>query len=68
MAASHQFATDVGLLTDELAAIIEDVNASGGQASMAMLGETVFALGTDLSDAGYDPAVTAIHRPGATII
>jgi pantoate kinase len=35
---------------------------------MAMLGETVFALGTGLTDAGYDPAVTRIHHPGALVL
>lgn len=68
MAASHRFAADVGLLTPELEAIIDDVAGNGGQASMAMLGETVFALGTDLTDAGYDPSVTSIHQSGATLL
>jgi pantoate kinase len=34
---------------------------------MAMLGETVVALGSGLTDAGYDPTVTAIHDAGATL-
>ncbi|WP_435195892.1 pantoate kinase [Natronomonas sp. EA1] len=65
MAASVAFAREAGLLTDELRDVLETVEAAGGRASMAMLGETAFALGTDLSDAGYDPAVCAIHPPGA---
>lgn len=68
MEASRSFADDVGLVTPDLRDILEAVSAAGGTASMAMLGETVFALGTDLSDAGFDPAVSAIDRPGATII
>jgi pantoate kinase len=35
---------------------------------MAMLGETVFALGTGLSDAGYDPAVCGTHPGGASLV
>ena len=36
-------------------------------AAMAMLGRTVFALGTGLSDAGYDPAVCRIDPAGARL-
>jgi pantoate kinase len=67
MRASRQFAREAELLTDELRGLILDVNEVGGEASMAMLGETVFALGTGLSDAGYDPAVCRVHRAGATV-
>lgn len=67
MTVSRTFATDVGLLTEDLTDILDTVEENGGQASMAMLGRTVFALGSDLSDAGYDPAVTTIHAAGATI-
>jgi pantoate kinase len=28
----------------------------------------VFALGTGLSDAGYDPSVCSIHPTGATLL
>jgi len=31
-----------------------------------MLGDTVFALGTGLTDAGYDPVVTRTYPAGAT--
>ncbi|RQH01939.1 pantoate kinase [Natrarchaeobius oligotrophus] len=65
--ASRAFAREAGLLTDRVAAAIEDVADAGGQASMAMLGDTVFALGTGLSDAGYDPAVCATHPAGAML-
>ncbi len=68
MTASRTFAAEVGLLTQELADVIDVVESSGGSASMAMLGETVFALGTDLSAAGFDPEVTAIDPTGATIL
>jgi pantoate kinase len=45
-----------------------DVAEAGGEASMAMLGETVFATGTGLTDAGYDAEVTAVHPGGATLL
>ena len=67
MEASHDFADEVGLLTPELESIIDTVKANGGRASMAMLGRTVFALGTDLSDAGYDPGVANVHVAGASL-
>jgi len=35
---------------------------------MAMLGETVFALGTGLSDAGYDPEICEIHPGGGLLV
>ncbi|UWG47211.1 Pantoate kinase [Halanaeroarchaeum sp. HSR-CO] len=68
MATSRQFAENTGLLTDDLHEIVDDVEAAGGVASMAMLGRTVFALGTGLSDAGYDPDRTRIQRGGATLL
>ncbi|MFB6082164.1 MAG: pantoate kinase [Halanaeroarchaeum sp.] len=68
MTAALTFSEDVGLLTDDLQTVVDDVAAAGGQASMAMLGETVYALGTDLSEAGYDPERTRIHRAGATLL
>jgi pantoate kinase len=63
--AAREFAEGAGLLTDDLRAVISDVEAAGGQASMAMLGETAFALGTGLTDAGYDAEVCRVHPPGA---
>ncbi|WP_306052384.1 pantoate kinase [Natronococcus wangiae] len=65
--ASRQFAREAELLTPDVEAAIEDVAAVDGQASMAMLGETVFALGTGLSEAGYDPSVCATHPAGAVL-
>ena len=67
MYASRLFARDAELLTDQIKETIADVSAADGQASMAMLGETVFALGTGLSDAGYEPSVCATHPAGAML-
>lgn len=57
---SRRFAREAGLLTDRVEETIEAVRNAGGEASMAMLGETVFALGDGLSTAGYDPTVCHI--------
>ena len=65
--ASRRFAREADLLTPRVAEAIEAVSDAGGQASMAMLGETVFALGTGLTDAGYDPEVCATHPAGAVL-
>ncbi|WP_312909336.1 pantoate kinase [Natronosalvus caseinilyticus] len=65
--ASRRFAREAGLLTDEVREVLEDVAAVEGQASMAMLGNTVFALGTGLSDAGYEPSVCGTHSAGAVL-
>jgi len=67
MHASRRFSREADLLTDELRETIEAVSDAGGQAAMAMLGETVFAVGTGLSDAGYEPAVCRTHPGGATL-
>jgi len=67
MQASRTFSRESGLLTDDVQSVIADVAEADGDAAMAMLGETVFALGTGLSDAGYDPNVCEIHHPGAII-
>ena len=65
--ASRRFAREAGLLTPRVRETLEDVAAVEGHASMAMLGDTVFAFGTGLSDAGYDPTVCATHPAGATL-
>jgi pantoate kinase len=65
--ASRRFAREAELLTPTVRDAIEAVNEAGGEASMAMLGESVFALGTGLTDAGYDPDVCATHPAGATL-
>jgi pantoate kinase len=67
MRASREFARESKLLTAPVRDVVLDVNEAGGTATMAMLGETVFALGTGLSDAGYDPEVCQIHPAGATL-
>ena len=67
MHAARRFSREADLLTDDVRRVIEDVTDAGGQAAMAMLGETVFALGTGLSDAGYDPVVSRTHPGGATL-
>lgn len=61
------FAEETGLLPESIAPIVDDVVSGGGEATMAMLGETVIALDTGLSDAGYDPNVCRIRPPGATM-
>lgn len=67
MRASRQFSRESELLTDEARRSITDVTEAGGSAAMAMLGNTVFALGTGLTDAGYDPGVCHIHHAGALL-
>lgn len=70
---SREFADEAGLATDRVESVIADVGGTGGTtggtaggtAAMAMLGETVFALGEGLSAAGYDPDVCEIHPAGA---
>ncbi|MDH5020139.1 pantoate kinase [Halobacterium rubrum] len=66
-AASRRFARAAGLLDGEVEDAIAAVRAEGGEAAMAMLGRTVFALGTGLSDAGYDAERCEIHRAGASL-
>jgi pantoate kinase len=62
---SRRFAREAGLLVHEVEAVIEAVTDAGGEAAMAMLGRTAFALGTGLSDAGYDPQVCETYPSGA---
>ncbi|MGB9957639.1 pantoate kinase [Haloferax prahovense] len=68
LAESRRFARDADLLTDRVEAAVDDVRAAGGDGSMAMLGETVFAVGSGLSDAGYDPERCRVHPAGATLL
>jgi len=67
MRASRAFSREAGLLTESVRTVIEDVTAADGDAAMAMLGETVFTLGTGLTDAGYDASVCEVYPPGATV-
>jgi pantoate kinase len=68
MAASRAFAERANLLAPPVEAAIDAVSTAGGSAAMAMLGQTVFALGTGLSDAGYDPHVCRAHPSGARLL
>jgi pantoate kinase len=68
LAASRAFARETGLMTDRLAAVVDDAVAAGGEASMAMLGETAFALGEGLTDAGVDARTCRIHEAGAHLV
>ncbi|TKX85255.1 sugar kinase [Halorubrum sp. SS5] len=68
MDAAREFAREADLLVPEVAEAVEAVDAAGGEAAMAMLGRTVFALGTGLSDAGYDPEVCRIDAAGARLV
>ncbi|MFB6303529.1 MAG: pantoate kinase [Haloferacaceae archaeon] len=65
---SRRFAAEADLLTERAGAAVEAVEAAGGRASMAMLGDAAFAVGTGLSDAGYDPAVCRVHASGARLV
>ena len=74
--AAREFAREADLLVPEVAEAIEAVDAVGDSsegsdgpgAAMAMLGRTAFALGTGLSDAGYDPEVCRIDAAGARLV
>lgn len=66
-AAGRRFAREADLLTPRVEAVIEDVQAAGGEATMGMLGETIVALDRGLSEAGYDARGCETHPPGATL-
>jgi pantoate kinase len=68
MDAARGFAREADLLVPEVAEAIDAVDAAGGEAAMAMLGRTVFALDTGLSDAGYHPEACRIHAAGARLV
>ncbi|GAB7010585.1 pantoate kinase [Halorubrum trueperi] len=68
MAQAREFAADADLLVPEVATAIEAVDDAGGDAAMAMLGRTVFAIGTGLSDAGYDPSICRTDTAGARLV
>lgn len=67
MRASRQFSRESGLLTDDVRTVVDAVAEADGTAAMAMLGNTVFALGTGLSDAGYDARECTIHHAGGHV-
>lgn len=68
MEASRRFGRETELVPDALASIIVDVQASGGEAAMAMLGRTVFALDDGLTAAGYDPEICAVDVAGMRLV
>ncbi|WP_280586221.1 pantoate kinase [Halorubrum sp. Boch-26] len=77
MDAARGFAREADLLVPEVAEAIAAVGDAGDAsdarsddcgAAMAMLGRTVFALGTGLSDAGYDPESCRIDAAGARLV
>ncbi|WP_253737786.1 pantoate kinase [Halohasta salina] len=68
MLACREFAADAELLTGDVNGAVAAVEAAGGQAAMAMLGRTVFATGTGLSDAGYDPSVCRVDAAGGRLV
>jgi pantoate kinase len=65
VAESRRFAAETGLLTDRVREAVDAVVDAGGAASMAMLGKTVFALGSGLTDAGFDAAACRTCPSGA---
>lgn len=65
---SAHFAREAALLTDELEEIIETVESAGGRASMAMLGQTVFALDDDLSNGGFEANRHEMGAAGVRIL
>ncbi|MFC7324822.1 pantoate kinase [Halorubrum rutilum] len=66
--AAREFAREADLLVPEVAEAVDAVDAAGGEAAMAMLGRTAFALGTGLSDAGYDPEACRVDAAGARLV
>ena len=66
--AAREFARGADLLVPEVAEAVEAVESAGSEAAMAMLGRTVFALGTGLSDAGYDPEACRVDPAGARLV
>jgi pantoate kinase len=67
-AAGRTFAREADLVSPTVAETIEAVSAAGGEATMAMLGRTVVALGDGLSAAGYDATACLTHPAGATLV
>ena len=64
---ARTFTEETDLLVPAVREAVEAVAAADGDAAMAMLGRTVVARGTGLSDAGYDPSVTHIDPAGARL-
>jgi len=68
MASSRIFAEEADLLTDDVGDAIAAVDSVGGDAAMAMLGNTVFATDTGLSAAGYAPQRCRTDACGARLV
>lgn len=68
LALSRTFAREADLLTSAAETAIDAVDEAGGEAAMAMLGDTVVALGEGLSMAGYDPVVCEVDPAGARLV
>ena len=66
--AARGFAREADLLTERVQRTITDVTGIGGEASMAMLGETVFAFGSGLSEAGYAAEQCRVDPAGARLV
>jgi pantoate kinase len=62
------FAREADLLVPEVATAIGDVDEAGGEATMAMLGRTAVALGSGLTEAGYDATACPIYPGCATLL
>jgi len=65
-AASRRFARDAALLDGQVAEAVDAVTDAGGEAAMAMLGRTVFALGTGSRTRATTPRPAASTRRCAT--
>lgn len=63
----RRFATDADLLTEPVARTIDQVQETGGEAMMAMLGQSVIAIDDGLTAAGFDPAVCHISQRSARL-
>lgn len=63
-ALSWEFARETGLVTDRVAETVDRVHRADGLASMAMLGETVFAIDVE----GVLPEATSVTPDGATLL
>lgn len=63
----RRFAREAGLLTERCEEAVGAVLEAGGEATMAMLGETVVALDGGLSEAGYDATSCTVHPPSAAV-
>jgi pantoate kinase len=68
MRASRRFSREADLLAEATREVVEAVNREGGEAAPAVGGPTVFALGSGLSEAGYDAHATEVAAAGARMV